>query len=309
MIENRSLIQKADLQLSDLLTDGGLLVPAQAAKFIRTLIDESVIMPMAAVTPMRSHTHLLEKARFGSRVLRAGTEGQALTSADRSKLDLEKVELSAELFKAEVRLSTETLEDNIERNTLRQTVMSLLSERIALDMDEIIIHGDTTSTDAYLAKFDGILKQASTNLVNNLGAKFSTTTMKKMLQFMPTEFMRNKKKMRFLVSVDTDLEYRDSIAGREDQVGGNYLEKDVPPVYSGVPIIDVPLFPEDVGANESQALLCDPKNINVGIWRKIKIETDKDISAGVMVIVATLRFDVKYVEERAVVRAYNISVD
>ena len=55
-------------------------------------------------------------------------------------------------------------------------------------------------------------------------------------------------------------------------------------------------------------LLTDPKNINVGIWRKVTMETDKDISAGVLVIVATLRFDTKYAEERAVVKSTGITV-
>ena len=78
---------------------------------------------------------------------------------------------------------------------------------------------------------------------------------------------------------------------------------------SGVPIIDVPLFPETLGSgDETVVLLTDPKNINVGIWRRITIETDKDITAGTLVIVATLRFDVKYAEERATAKATNVKI-
>ena len=55
-------------------------------------------------------------------------------------------------------------------------------------------------------------------------------------------------------------------------------------------------------------LLTDPKNINVGIWRQVRLETDKDISEGVVKIVATLRFDFKYVEETAVVKATHVKV-
>jgi hypothetical protein len=44
------------------------------------------------------------------------------------------------------------------------------------------------------------------------------------------------------------------------------------------------------------------------VWRKIRIETDKDISAGELIIVATLRFDVKYAIEDAVVKAVNVAV-
>jgi hypothetical protein len=310
MIGNRSLIEKADLALSDLTTDGGILVAEQARKFIRTLIDESVIMPMAAVVPMKNPTRLLEKIRFGSRVLRAGTEGQALGANDRAKPDLEKVELSAQLFKAEVRLNNEVLEDSIERQALRQTIMAILAERIALDMDEVIINGDITSLDPFLAKFDGILVQAATNVVAHGVAPVDKTLFKNMKKAMPNEFMRNKRLMRYLVSVDTETDYRDTYASRETGRGDAHLEGDLPLKYGGIPIMDVPLMPEDggTGSNEAQALLTDPKNINVGILRKITIETDKDIAAGVLVIVATLRFDVKYAEERAVVKATQITV-
>jgi hypothetical protein len=72
----------------------------------------------------------------------------------------------------------------------------------------------------------------------------------------------------------------------------------------------VPLFPENLGtgSNCTNILLTDPKNINIGVWRNIRIETDKDISEGVLIIVATLRFDVKYAEETAVVKAINTKV-
>lgn len=55
-------------------------------------------------------------------------------------------------------------------------------------------------------------------------------------------------------------------------------------------------------------VLTDPKNINIGIWRNIRVETDKLISEGVLIIVATLRFDVRFAEETAVVKALNIRV-
>jgi hypothetical protein len=72
----------------------------------------------------------------------------------------------------------------------------------------------------------------------------------------------------------------------------------------------VPLFPENLGPgnNATSILLTDPKNINIGIWRNIRVETDKLVSEGVLIIVATLRFDVKFAEESAVVKAINVKV-
>lgn len=70
------------------------------------------------------------------------------------------------------------------------------------------------------------------------------------------------------------------------------------------------MFPENLGptANATDIILTDPKNINVGIWRNIRVEVDKTVWEGVLVIVATLRFDVKFAEETAVVKAVNVEV-
>ena len=274
------------------------------------MIDESVIMPMSTVVPMRAPTQLLEKIRFASRVLRAGSEAQALSTADRAAPEMDKEELNAQLFKAEVRLNNEVLEDSIERGNLRQTVMAVLAERVALDMDEMLVNGDTASGDPFLAKFDGILKQASVNTVAVGSNPLTKTIFRDMLKAMPTEFLRNKRKMRFLTSVDAELDYRDTTNTRETVLGDRYLTEDVPVAYSGIPLMDVPVFPENlgVGTNETNVLLTDPKNINVGIWRRVTLETDKDISAGVLIIVATIRFDVRFAAKRATVRADGITV-
>lgn len=307
---NRTLIQKAEMTISQLTTNGGYLVPAQAQRFIRILIDESVVMPMATVVPMRSHTQLIEKIRFENRILRAASECQALSEADRARPDTSKEELKAQLFKAEVRLCEEVLEDNIERGSLRETVMAIMAERISLDMDEIIVNGDTTSTDPFLAKFDGILKQASVNTVSNLSNPLSRSHLKDLLKTMPTEFLRNKRLLRTFTSVDAELDYRDTLASRETQGGDRWLENDVPVAYGGVPIIPVPVFPENLGAgtDETNTLTTDPKNIHVGIWRRLKIETDKDITSGELIIVASLRFDTRFAEPRATVKGTAVKV-
>jgi hypothetical protein len=310
LLDNRTVLEKADLALADLTTGGGLLQPAQAQKFIRILIDESVILKQGTVVPMKSPKQLIEKIRFGGRILRAGSESAALPAADRSKPDLSQVELDAQLFKAEVRLNNEVLEDSIERGQLRQTIMQLMAEAISRDIDEVIIRGDTTSPDPFLAKLNGILKQATSNIVDAQNQSTNKGIFRDMLKSMPSAFLRNKREMRFFTSVDSEIDYRDSLAERATVVGDKFLEQDEPVAYSGVPVVDVPLFPENLGAgnNATNILLTDPKNINIGIWRNIRVETDKLVSEGVLIIVATLRFDVKYAEETAVVKAINVKV-
>jgi HK97 family phage major capsid protein len=213
-LDNRTILEKADLALADLTAGGGMLQPAQAQKFIRILIAESVILKQGTVVPMKSPKQLIEKIRFAGRILRPGSEATALPPGDRVKPDLGKVELDAQLFKAEVRLNNEVLEDSIERGALRQTIMQLIGEAIARDMDEVIIAGDTASGDAFLAKLDGILKQATSNVVDAALQTTNKSIFRDMLKSIPSEFLRNKKEMRFFTSVDSEIDYRDSLAER-----------------------------------------------------------------------------------------------
>jgi HK97 family phage major capsid protein len=309
-MSNRTILEKADLALADLTAGGGILKPAQAQKFMRLLIKESVLMKLATVVPMASPKQQISKIKFGTRILRPGAEGTALGAGDRVKPDLSQVELDAKLFKAEVRLSDETLEDSIERGQLRQTIMEMMADAIARDMEEVAINGDTASADAFLATMDGILKQAVGNIVDAAGNPLSKDLLRDMLKTLPSEYLRDKKAMRFLTSVDADLGYRNTLAERSTAAGDRLLEDDTPVLYSGVPVQPIPLFPENLGVGNDQTVvvLCNPKNIHVGIWRQIRLESARDISEGTLKIVATLRFDVRFAEEPGVAKAIQVAL-
>ena len=307
---NRTLLEKADLALADLTAGGGVLLPAQAQKFMRLLIKQSVLMQMATVVPMASPKHQLSKIKFGSRILRPGQEATALTAAERARPDLSFLELDAKLFKAEVHLSDEVLEDNIERGELRQTILEMIAEAAGRDMEEVIINGDTASADPFLATLDGLLKQATSHIVDAGGVALSKNFLRDLLKSLPNEYLRDKKQMAFLTSVDAELDYRNSLADRATVGGDRFIEEDTPALYSGVPVKPVPLFPENLGqgGNRTVALLCNPKNVHVGIWRQIRLESFRDVSAGVLRVVATMRFDAKFAEEAGVAKLINIQL-
>jgi HK97 family phage major capsid protein len=311
MLTNETLLQKADLVLADLQTNGGLLQPAQAQKFMRVLIDEAVVLKQATVVSMKAPKQAIDKIKFGTRILHPGYEARALPEADRSKPTTAKVELDAKLVKGEVRLTNEVLEDTLERGAFRQTVMQLMAERIALDIDEILVRGDTASADPYLALFNGLIKSVTSNVYDHADATANRTLWKSMLKAMPSPYLRNKKALRFFTSVDAEIDYRDALADRATaNIGDRFVEYDAPAMYSGVPVNSVPMFPENVGTSNhcTNAVLIDPKNMHVGIWRDIRIETDKLVSEGVLLVVCTMRFDMKLAEEVASVKANNVKV-
>lgn len=310
MQPNQTLLHKADLALGELTTDGGALQEAQAKKFIIRLIKEGKMMGMVTTKPMAAQKEEVNKLGWLNRVMRNGQPGVALTQAERSKPNLSRVELDAKLLKAEVRINRETLEDNIEGAALQATMMDSITEAISRDLDELIINGDTASADNYLATFDGLLKQATSHVVAAGGVVLNKNVLKSTMKAMPIPYQRAKDKMVFLTSPNTETEYVDAMADRQTAVGDTKLLNGGGITYQSVPIVSVPMWPENLGggSDETTVLYTDPKNINVGVWRKITIALDEDIVAGVLIMVVTMRLDMKYAEEDAVVKTTGVKV-
>lgn len=312
--DNRTLLAKADAALADLISNGGVLQPQQSQRFIRLLIKQSKLLPMCTVTPMRGPVQEIDKIRFNSRVLRAGSEASALPIGDRAKPDTSKIELNSKLVKGEVRLTNELLEDSIEREELRNTIMQLMGEAVSRDVEDLVVNGDTASPDSFLALFNGVLKQATSHIVDGLGTTTKKQVFRDLLKALPIEYRRDTSMLRYLTSSNSEVDYRDSLSDRATILGDSHLELMKEVSYTGIPVNAIPLFPETAGLLTTGSglgtniLLCDPKNINVGIWRQIRLETDKLVSEGVVVIVVTMRLDMKLTQEDAVSKATNIKV-
>lgn len=307
---NLSILRKADLALADLVADGGILTEAQARKFIEHMIDKAVLMPFLRVVGMKSHTQLVEGIHFNQRILRPGKSGQALTSSQRSKPKTTKTTLTSVLVKAQVDLDDEILEDNIEQGTLKNTVMRTMSERIALDTDELTVNGDTSSSDPFLALYNGMLKRTVSHIVDAGGTPLNDNILKALLKAIPSAALREKLKTYFMTSIDAEIDYRHFLSQRGDALGTAIHGSDKMVNYSGVKVLPIPTFPETQGAgsDETSVILTDPKNWAHGIWRKMKLETQRDVPAGVLQIVATMRICGDYVLEDHTAKATKVRV-
>jgi hypothetical protein len=308
-MSNRSILEKADLALSDLVQGGGILKPAQAQAFLEMVTKQSTLLKQVTAVPMKAPKQEIPFIGFRDRILRPRQEGTLLTQAQRSKPSFSVVELDAKAFIGEVHLSDEQLEDNLEGDNLRQTVLRLIAQRVATDMEEIAINGDTQSADPTLATLDGILVQARSHVVDAAGATIDSNLLHDLMRVMPQEYRRNKTEMRFYTGSDAELRYRRSLAERLTNVGDRFLEGNTPITFSGVPLEEVPLFAENTGVtnNLTNILFTHPKNIHLGIWRDVKIEWARDIRQQVLQIVVSLRFDVKFADENGVSKAIRVA--
>lgn len=317
-MDNKTLIAKADIAVSDLTTNGGYLNPEQSNAFIRKLLVQPTLLKQARSVTMTAPKRDIDKIGFGTRILHAApSSGTALDSTKRSKPTTEKVSLSTKEVIAEVNLPYDVIEDNIERGLignrqdvggqptsggLRDTIMDLIAERAALDLEELALLGDTSSSDPYLAQLNGFLKQATSNVVDATGVPIDKSLFKEGLQAMPDQYLRNRVAMRHFLSVDNELEYRDYLGNRNTTLGDAMIQGVAPVFGMGVPVQAAALMPS------SDGLLLDPTNMVFGIQRQISIETDKDIRARVYIIVLTARIDFVYEEEEAVVHYKNLNV-
>lgn len=307
ILSNRSLLAKADLALADLTAQGGLLNPEQATRFIRLLIKKSVLMPHINVVTMNSPKRLVETIRFGGRVLKPGTSATALPVGDRSKPDLTKVTLDAELYKAEVRLNNEVLEDSIERRALRNTIMQLLAEAVARDLEFAFWNGDTASSDQLLAVQDGILKRLTTHTFAH-GNPTNKDLWTNLLKNLPNEFLVRDRLM-FFTSIRSELDWRDSLASRGTQLGDAQLTGRELARFQNIPILAIPEQDEAIGApDQTVSVVSDGKNFNMGFVRRMRIETDKDVSAGELIIVVTMRVAFQITHEPAGVKATGVTL-
>jgi HK97 family phage major capsid protein len=308
MPTNQEIINKAAMTLSD-LSAGGQMNTQQARKFIKMLIDTPTVLNECRTVQMESDSRKIEKIGFGTRILRPGIEGTPLEEEQKSKPTLGKIQLNAKEVIAEVNITYDTLENNIEGKNLKNTIMKLIADRAALDIEELIINGDTTSADPYLKLIDGIRKQSISHIVDWKSAAVGKDLFKNAIKRMPVKYRRDKRNMRFYVSDNTETEWIDIIGNRATTAGDSALTGGkVYPAY-GVPVKGISmLLPYDNGTEKdvTDGIFTHPKNIATGISRNISVEVDKDIRARMFIIVLTMKLDVKFEEEDAVVKMTKI---
>ena len=312
MPSNQNLINKADLALSDLASNGGLLLPEQTDRFIQVLINQPTLLNSARVVTMAGPQKKINKIGFGSRILRKATSSTALADNQRVKPDLGQISLNTKEVIAEIHLPYDVLEDNIEGGSiaaamgssaggLQDTLVTLLGQRASLDLEELAILGDVdTVGDDYLALTNGFLKLANAHVVDAQNATLTKDVFKASIMAMPDVYLRVRSDLNFYVSVDNETEYRDTVANRVTGLGDAALVTASAMAAFGSQIIAAPLMPNTKG------IYTNPNNLIFGIQRRVNIEYDKDIRARKFIVVLTARIDFQIEEADAVVKITNL---
>lgn len=302
---NMELMQKADLALSD-LSSGGLLTEGQAKKFFQQVIEEATFLKYARVVPMKSYTDNIDKINITGRVLKNVGAGTGLAVADRTVPTLGQVQVVAKPYKAEIRLNDDILEDNIEQKRLSNTVQSRMSKAISRDLEELAFEGDTTSTNLFLKSQEGLLRLVTSNTVDAGSDAITFTDFEDAMSAMPHKYKKDRAKMRWITGHKVEERFRADVGTRATALGDRALFEYIPLTPMGPMILPSAMFPEDISSTLTACVLMDPKNFVVGMWRDVKMEMGRDVSAGETIFTYSLRAGFQLEEEDATVEIYNV---
>ena len=304
--EVQDLLKKADLAIANLTVDGGYLNPEQSDNFLTTVEEQPTLINVVRTVRMNSPQMDINKVGIGSRILRAAVENTALSQEDRFKPDFSLISLNSKEVIAEVRIPYGVLEDNISRGKFEQTLMTLIAQRAALDLEELLILGDTATVgDAYLALENGILKRITSNVVDGDGPPaltINSAAFSVALKALAPKYRRNKASMKFYTTHDVDQDYRELVAARQTGLGDAAIQG----INGNMRVHGVEIVPCSL-MREGTVVLANPQNIIFGIQRQIRVESERLISERQLKVVLTARVAVQLEDEEATVKMTDLA--
>jgi hypothetical protein len=280
---------------------GGLLNAAQSNRFIDFVVDQSVLMQNSRVVRMRTPSMDIDKLSVGTRLMAKATE--ATNDGSNAAVTFSKVSLTSVKLRLDWELSTESLEDNIEGPSLEDHIAQVMARQTANDMDDLLINGNTSSSNGLLKALDGFVKLGLANgtTVDEAGDNVSRSTFDRVLRNMPTKYLQRRNELRFftgpgvvqdsIYSLGNPNSASESAAGAPSpgsttgdmaflqgamRANGGAGSTGLSPF--GIPLVEVPLMPETVSGDYSGAAgshgyleLTFPNNRIVGIHRDITV--------------------------------------
>jgi HK97 family phage major capsid protein len=307
-----------DLAVSTLTSGGGKLLPDQSDSFYRKVFDRTGIVGDLRHVSMISDTMNINKIGLGSRIIRVAPTGTApyivdgngetyannrnLASADRYGPSFEQVQLTVKEYMAEIHLTDDVIENNLERDSVVSTIMDMTAQRLALDIEEVLLTSDTSNgaLAAELKLQDGILKRITTNVVDAQSNPIALSHFASLQSALPTKYLRNMTQMRYYLHNYKELAWRQALASRGTGLGDLTLATGGPVPALGVALQTVPLMPQ------STILFTDPKNIIVGLQRDMRLETERFPRSRMTAFIFTVKFGVQLEQEDATAKLINL---
>lgn len=290
---NEELLNKADITTST----GGQLSAENTDKFISTVVEQSQLLKMATVYKMKSDTRTIDSISIASRQLIYAAEGtEPETNAT---LTLPRRTLNNKEVLLPYKLTDSFLEENVEGGSAEGAITSAFAAAFANDLADLMINGDETSEDTFLALNNGILKIAAADpLVNDFSVQSGMEYIdifEGMLAALPSKYYAMKNKLRFLVSSSDELAFRKKLAERGTALGDAILTGSAPLSVMGVTVMPIYTMPA------RKFLLTTPENLALGIGRDIRYERERKMKARSYEYMLSAKVDFEYAVSELIV--------
>tara|TARA_R110002020_G_scaffold123580_12_gene280278 strand:- start:4953 stop:5957 length:1005 start_codon:yes stop_codon:yes gene_type:complete len=317
----RELMSKSAVDSSSL--PNSVLNREQANRFIDLVVNESVLLPKTRTVRTNRNKGEINKLDLGTIV----TEGAHTTSTASTRVPTESVvTYDCEKYRSAFDLKTDFMEDNLERAGIRDTLLSMFSKRIAIDTELAAIEGDDSLTtgDAQTAENNllGVNDGWKTILTARVpGAQqidASGTAPSKVLYYamkraIPSRYRAAKPNYVWVVPSGPFDKWKLDWSDRETAGGDSALSQGLAPGPWGIPMLEVPLMPEDLsygtaGTDGSQIWLTPLHNLIYFVQRDITIEFDRQPRADVWEVTIHFRVDFEVENSDLAVIANNVAM-
>lgn len=295
----------------------------QADTFMDLVVDYSTLMKMVTVKRVNHSSGSVPKWDLDTYVTQGATTTSTVTHRSPSEsvmtYDMEK-------YRSGFFIDSDFLEDNIEGDAARNTLLDMMRKRIAVNMeyaalmsDDSLATGDGQSDENNLLGVnDGwykILLNAvpTAQLIDAAGTSSSAELYYEMKRRVPAKFRVAKPNYRFLMGSAAYDRLALTQYARVTAAGDDAIRTGEFPGTWGTPAVEIPGIPETQTVSATGAtdgtfiILTDPKNLVVFLRREWKIEYDRKPALDGWEMVMHHRADFQVIDPTAVIMAYNVS--
>ena len=275
------------------------LQPEISDRYLREMVERTVVTSEARRLPMRSSTRNIDRLTHSGRVMVFPDEGTDATVA--GALAFAQRQLIAGRFIAAEDWTRETIEDNIEGENLEDTIVDVMGQMHARDLEELFLYAnadDTTSPafpdadgngDSFREKLGGTAHDGwlllSEHLVDKQGAQPSLATdiFKELMSSVPVKNLDRfpRTEWRLYVSSSLERRYREELGERMTALGDRALFENVPVFFQGIPVTSVPALKIETRQfsgtdveNVTDCMLVHPSNLVVGFQRDVMVDIE-----------------------------------
>lgn len=244
---------------------GGLLNTEQANKFIDTVVDQSGFLKSIRIERNIARARDLDNIGISSRMWHHPVEATAPADNKLKGVTTGKRTLTPVEVIVPVNVSLNYLEENLEKASVEQTILNVVTKQFGNDMVDAAFNCDTDisalDTDyEFLKVTDGIIKRLTDDTDGQVYSRASNNTDWKgsvfpnVLKALP-EKHRDRDDIVLITSFQVDDEYREQLSQRNTALGDSYTTERPISYYHGRKIIAVAKIPYGfVGATTLQNL-------------------------------------------------------